>query len=140
MPHLNLQYPASGAECIDDRMRFRRATLRAVRWYAGVHPWRGTPAARREKLRMLHRRLCDVYGKTTRLEFHRRHPACYIQAMDCIVLPGVSVVTYLHEFGHALGRDERGACRWSLNLFKRVFPQSFGRCHFEGHMLVRGAG
>jgi hypothetical protein len=54
-----------------------------------------------------------------------------------LVLTGHSVVTYLHEFAHALGRNERGACRWSLNLFCRVFPREFARCAQRGHCLVR---
>jgi hypothetical protein len=50
----------------------------------------------------------------------------------------LSVVTYLHEFAHALGRDERGACRWSINLFRRVFPEQFARLAASGHTLRRG--
>ena len=49
----------------------------------------------------------------------------------------LSVVTFLHEFGHALGYGERGACRWSINLFRRCFPRSFARCRQAGHTLVR---
>ena len=47
------------------------------------------------------------------------------------------MLTYLHEFAHARGYDERGACRWSLNLFRRCFPRSFARCRPVGHTLVR---
>jgi hypothetical protein len=47
----------------------------------------------------------------------------------------LSVVTYLHEFAHALGHGERGACRWSLNLFRRVFPAQFARLGTCGHTL-----
>ena len=47
----------------------------------------------------------------------------------------LSVVTYLHEFAHALGRGERGACRWSLNLFRRVFPEQCARLRADGHTV-----
>jgi hypothetical protein len=47
------------------------------------------------------------------------------------------VVTVLHEWGHVLGLGERGACRWSVNLFRRVFPREFERLARVGHLLVR---
>jgi len=47
----------------------------------------------------------------------------------------LSVVTFLHEFAHALGRDERGACRWSINLFRSVFPEQYARLRADGHTL-----
>jgi hypothetical protein len=47
----------------------------------------------------------------------------------------LSVVTFLHEFAHALGRDERGACRWSINLFRRAFPEQYARLQADGHTL-----
>jgi hypothetical protein len=60
-------------------------------------------------------------------------PACHT-----ITLTGkLSVLTYLHEFAHARGADERQACRWSINLFRRCFPRSFARCRAVGHTLVR---
>jgi hypothetical protein len=46
-------------------------------------------------------------------------------------------VTFLHEFAHARGFDERQACRWSINLFRRCFPRSFASCRQVGHTLVR---
>ena len=49
----------------------------------------------------------------------------------------LSVLAYLHEFAHARGADERQACHWSINLFRRCFPRSFARCRAVGHTLVR---
>ena len=37
----------------------------------------------------------------------------------------------------ALGHGERGACRWSINLFRRVFPAQFSRLGTSGHTLRR---
>ena len=54
---------------------------------------------------------------------------------NCSGKTRLSVVTYLHEFAHAMGRDERGACRWSLNLFRRVFPEQFARLRTDGHTV-----
>ena len=136
-------YPQSVAEVLDPPVRFRSATSMAVKRFAMSRPWRGTIEQRKAKFRRLHRRLCRVYDKGTRLRFGPLDGECsggsfYSPHDDLIELSGgLSVVTYLHEFAHALGRGERGACRWSLNLFRECFPRSFARCEHEGHMLRR---
>ena len=144
MPRYARNYPATVSEIIDDGIRYRRSTIAAAKWFARRKPWRGRIGCRKQKFARLHEKLCETYGKTTRLVFegtHRNGPSgssSYTPAADVITLRGrLSVVTYLHEFAHALGRDERGACRWSVNLFKRCFPRSFSRCVTSGHCLMR---
>ena len=62
----------------------------------------------------------------------------YLPGQHEIVLLGrLSVVTYLHEFGHARGHDEREATRWSTNLFRRCFPHQYARLIHRGHILLR---
>jgi len=47
-----------------------------------------------------------------------------------------SIISTLHEFGHVLmGRSELDACRFSVWLFKIVFPNSFNKLKTEGHLL-----
>jgi hypothetical protein len=49
-----------------------------------------------------------------------------------------SIISSLHEFAHhILGRNEKKACRWSVQLFKKVFPKAFARLSFQGHLLVK---
>jgi hypothetical protein len=61
----------------------------------------------------------------------------YYPTLHIITMFGkLSVVTYLHEFGHARGYGERKACRFSINIFRRVWPRLFARCRHERHMLV----
>jgi hypothetical protein len=48
-----------------------------------------------------------------------------------------SVVTFLHEFGHARGFDEGDATLWSVNVFRTIFPQSFKRATSSGHLVVK---
>lgn len=133
MPRAN--YPSTVAEVIAD-VRYRPDVLRAVRAYARLKPWRGD---RRGKMWRLHADLCAIYGVSVTLRFNRRYPACYSPRHRVINLPQVSVVSYLHEFAHAVfGSCEVRACRWSINLFRRCFPRSFARCRQVGHLLVRG--
>jgi hypothetical protein len=144
MPSAN--YPSSVAEILDDRMTFRPDALRAVKRFARSKPWRGTVEERKAKFRRLNRDLARAYGiARPRLIFSQvqENPEVgngwYQPSAHTIALVGkLSVVTYLHEFGHARGYDERKACRFSVNLFRRVFPRSFARCRPMGHVLVRG--
>ena len=146
MPRYRRNYPRDGADVLDNAMRFKRVTRRAIARFARSRPWRGTSEERCRKFRTLHNALCRIYHKNTALVFMNVERfssgySSYSPQHDTITLMGrLSVVTYLHEFAHALGRDERGACRWSLNLFKRLFPRSFRRCRFCGHMLVQSPG
>jgi hypothetical protein len=140
-------YPGSVAEILDDRMTFKAEALRAVRRFARSKPWRGTLEERKAKFRRLNRALARAYGiARPRLVFCRvgGNPevgnGSYQPVTHTITLLGkLSVVTYLHEFGHARGYGERGACRFSVNLFRRAFPRSYARCRPMGHVLVRGS-
>jgi len=140
----NRRYPRTVAEVIDDNMRFRRATIEAVLEFKRSRPWAGTERERKRKLRRLHYALRRIYGKRTGLGFGTLDGTCsgrssYDSLNDVIILRGrLSVVTYCHEWAHALGKSERGACRWSVNLFRKCFPREFAACRTEGHMLRRG--
>jgi hypothetical protein len=131
-------------EVLDPALRFKPAALRAVRAFARSKPWRGTIARRKAKFRRLNRHLAAAYGiARPRLVFAGVEAGTpsgrsnYRPATHTITLAGtLSVVTYLHEFGHARGFDERQTCRWSINLFRRCFPRSFARCRAVGHTLV----
>jgi hypothetical protein len=138
-------YPATVQEVLDPAMRFKLAALRAVRVFARRKPWRGTVARRKAKFARLNRDLAAAYGLAEpRLAFRGVEANApsgashYRPATHTITLAGrLSVLTYLHEFAHARGGDERRACRWSLNLFRRCFPRRFARCRAVGHTLVR---
>jgi hypothetical protein len=138
-------YPATVAEVLDPALTFRPAALRAVRTFARSKPWRGSIAARKEKFRRLNRDLAAAYTiAEPRLVFAGVEAGTdsgasnYRPAAHAITLAGkLSVLTYLHEFAHARGADERQACRWSINLFAHCFPRSFARCRAVAHTLVR---
>lgn len=137
-------YPATVAEVIDQNMKFRPDALRAVHRFARTKPWRGSYTERRARFEALIRDLSAAYGiSCPKVVCDGRDGgdsgrSCYIPRLHSIVLRGrLSVVTTLHEFAHALGKDERAACRWSVNLFRRCFPRSWTRASFEGHMVRR---
>ena len=137
-----MNYPHTIAEVIDDAMTYPPETLAAFRNFKATYPYRGKLAERKVKFATLHAALCGIYNKKTTLNFRLldgkpSDNSSYCRSSDAITLRGrLSVVTYLHEFAHALlGRDERNACRWSLSLFARFYPRSFARCLQQGHVL-----
>ncbi len=139
-------YPATVVEVLDDHMRFRPAALRAVLVFAESRPWAGSVEERKEKFHELNRALSQAYDITKpelvfgRLDGMSSGSSHYISRLHRIVIVGkLSVVTYLHEFAHSRGMGEQGACRWSINLFRRGFPKQFGKLVHVGHTLVRPA-
>ncbi len=60
----------------------------------------------------------------------------YAPDEHAIVMVGkLSIITLLHEFAHALGKDEYGAVGWSASMFKRVYPRAYEVLVYDGHTL-----
>lgn len=139
------EYPATVREMLVDGLAYKRGVVRAVKRLRLAGAWRGSDAERLEKFRRCIGRLSRVYGieepRVVRGIVRRGSSgaSCYVPAVHTITLSGrLSVVTMLHEFAHAMGKGERGAVKWSVNLFRRVWPEQFERCEHEGHVLVAG--
>ena len=138
-------YPDTVIEILSPTKRFRPASLKAVREFAERRPWSGTVEERKQKFRFLNRALAAAYDiHEPELVFETidgrssSGASYYVPSQHQIHLVGrLSVVTYLHEFAHSMGHDERKATRWSVNLFRRCFPQQFARLIHRGHMLLR---
>lgn len=137
--HYPPNYPATVAEVLEDGLTFKPDALRAIKAFRRSKPWRGTLDERWVKLQSLHAELVRVYRLETTLQQGRQGENCYSPSGDAITIDkdNPSVVTYLHELAHARGADERNAVKWSVNLFRRIFPRSYGRCQHQGHMLTR---
>jgi len=117
------QYPATVVEVLDDQMTFPSDLLQVVEEFAVSNPWEGSIKSRQEKFRQLNRSMAEACGiEIPKLIFGKidgrsTGGSCYTPRIHRIVIVGkLSVVTFLHEFGHALGYREKGACRWSINL------------------------
>lgn len=142
MPY-TANYPDSVQEILRDNKKFKPDCLRAMKRFRRSKAWQGTTLERGTKFETLHNELCRVYGLNTTLRKgvinNTSSGGSYFNpADDSITLNGrLSVVTYLHELGHARGYDERKACIFSVNLFRRIFPRSFERATFDGHMVVQ---
>jgi len=75
----------------------------------------------------------DVPGKIEIWQMYAcdyRHKIIYLSANS------PSIISALHEFGHyKYGRSELKACRFSVHLFKEIFPIAYKKLKWEGHML-----
>ena len=77
-------------------------------------------------------------GKRLRIKFDKNYPSCYNTKKNLIILHNNSIITALHELGHHLfGKSELRACRYSIWIFKTVFPTSFNKLKFKGHLLIK---
>jgi len=135
-------YPQTVAEVIDDNLRFREDTLAVLKKFKKSKPWEGN---QQEKFRQLNAELSAIYRiEEPQLVFVDKFAtgSCYFPTGNVIILEResdgrFSVLVYLHEVGHALHKDEMATCRWSINLFKRVFTESFAKLEAKGHLLCR---
>ncbi len=141
---LRRDYPQTVIEVVDETVRFKASALRAVRRFAESKPWRGSLDERKRKFAVLNRALARAYGiaepdlRFGCIDGSSSGKSHYIPTSHRIVIVGkLSVVTFLHEFSHARGMNERDACKWSINLFRRCFPVQYARLVGRGHMLIR---
>lgn len=118
------------------------------------HAWTGTVAEKTAKYDRLLTKLSQAYqitkprlviGFTEENNTPRSSGASNYNPMThtLTLLGKFSVVTFLHEFAHAMGYDEYYACVFSDNLFKKYFPQSYARARQftadqggAGHLLL----
>jgi|SRR5579859_2979537 len=141
----NNGYPETVAEVLDDNMKFLPGTNKVMEEFKKSQPWKGDREEIQAKFRALNEELSTVYGiEPPQVIFVSRfvYGSCYFSIGNLIILEQekdgrYSVVVFLHEFGHALGKNEKATCKWSINLFKRHFPRSFNKLIPKGHLLMR---
>jgi len=143
---MKMSYPS---HVVVKPIKYREDTLETVKMFRDRGPWTGTIEERKTNFRLLHDDLCQIYGVDYRLEFEAIRlsappgssgsSSCNGLTRTITIRNKLSVVTYLHEFGHALGKNEYGACKWSINLFRQVFPEQFNRLNHSGHMVLEAS-
>jgi len=138
-------YPKTVEEVLDDNIKYKDGTHAALKKFKESRPWEGTRKKIQGKICLLNDELAEVYKiEPPQVVFVRKfaYGCCYFPIGNIIIMEHeddgrYSVVTFLHEFGHALGKGERSTCRWSINLFRHHFPKSFEKLEPKGHLLYR---
>jgi len=124
--------------------------LEVLREFKAMNPWKGTVGERIDKFVWLHGELCKIFNKKVHLAFdipadtkdwYSSEGSYYTIGLDgreWMVLQGrLSVITYLHEFAHALGMDQQEAQEWATSIFRQVFPEKYKKLRNVGGMMVR---
>lgn len=131
-------------------VKFKLGVIAAIKRFKKKKTHNRTTVERLAAMRELVRDLSMVYERpTVKLaavclmedEQADSRRSFYHGRSDTIVMvEKLSIITLLHEFAHALGKDEVGAVRWSVTLFQRVWPERFELLQAEGHTLVMPQG
>ena len=135
-------YQKTVNEVLTTPVAFKPETITACSNFALTEPWFGSIEERKVKFLQFNEALNRIYQKNIRLNFSNNYQKLssaksYYTNNSIMMIGRLSVVTYLHEFAHALGKDERGAVRWSVSLFKICCPDQFLRAKHLHHMLVK---
>jgi len=119
-----------------ENRKYKPKVLLATKLYARLKPWRGTEDEQWDKLRIYCTMMNEAYRNDVFLvrDANYHGEGCFNLATHKITMSKVSVITFMHEYAHSLGKDEHEAVKWSLCLFKRIFKKSFSNIEFEGHM------
>lgn len=116
-----------------------KATLETLKEFRSMGAWSGSVSERKDKYTWLFNKLKEIYNKPNlRLEFdiddnvknwYGSGNSHYSMRNDVICLEGrLSVITFLHEFAHAIGlmkQDE--ANKFARSFFKEVFPEQWAK-------------
>lgn len=141
-PALN-PYPTS-EEIMATPVLFKAATI------AAVNEWKATFYDAQWKTYDKQAKLHHLYTLLTRLSQLYNKPLCIVNGSEYHYSPLTftimldankpSIISTLHEFSHHInGTSEKRACRWSVWLFKTVFPKAFEKLTFtpNSHTLCK---
>jgi len=132
-------------------VKFKLGVIAAIKRFKKKKTHLRTSYERLEAMRELARDLGMVYGARREVQVaavclvedetaDSRSSFYHRKTNTIVMVEKLSIITFLHEFAHALGKDEVGATRWSLTLFKRVWPDQFERLQPDGHTLIMPNG
>ena len=147
-------YPSRPITIPIEQIPKHREVIEVLKRFREMGPWKGSPKERYQKFYWLHKQLNRIYGLNVYFVSKVRKPytfsgaSSYDPLTNTIILRGrYSVITFLHEWGHALDnsrwRDklplhgEYWAVAFSVTLFKTVFPDKYAKLKARGHVLVR---
>ncbi len=161
IPLIRRGYPTENTVIIEDR-KYKRGVLSALRKFKREKTFKKTMGERLVAMRTLVNELVEVYElKPITIDFiidsddweeklssdfeENLGNGQWIHSDRQIRLKGkLSIITLLHEFAHARfdhdinNGDERITVKWSINLFRRVYPKQFERLNRHGHVFSRG--
>ena len=126
-------------------IKFRKGVTKAADKFKESKPFKGTRFERLAKLDAFHRGLCKVYEVVDvpiRITLKGMQKGWHVSDTDSGLIvagtPKPAVWSYLYAFSE-LVFDEckyKNRVRWSLNLYRRMFPKMFEKLVPTGNMLL----
>lgn len=115
--------------------------------FKDMNPWSGNIETRKVKFLWLHQQWNRIHHKSWKLIFDIPNSFTrwfFSGSSNCsyhtriITLRGrLSVITFLHEWGHTLGLNQTDAQLYATTLFKRVFPKKMINLHRYSDSLIK---
>lgn len=112
------------------------------------HLWQGTIDERKQKFLWMNEHMQVLFRKPIILDFDiteesdkipNASASSYYYRNKIVLIGRLSVITFLHEWAHAIGMNQKEAVDWSLLHFKEAFPKSFSRlADGIGTMKIKG--
>ncbi len=151
----NENYPQTVGEIIDDEMEYPEGVVEALERWKKKKLWGSSTNLERliglaemaVEISVIYDIECplvkvdqsiDLDATVRDTKMQKSGSSNYNPTTHMIEMRGnLSIITFLHEYGHALGKGERSATKWSVNLFKRAFPVQFEKLDQEKHTLMR---
>jgi len=138
-------YPATVDEILSDDYQFKKGTVTALKLFKKQRTYKYPTEVRLAGMRLLVVRICKVHGiqppkvLARNIDGSFSGSSSYSFAKHEIVMQGkLSIITLLHELAHCIyGASETQAVRWSVNLFRQVYPEQYANLTHQGHCLVR---
>ena len=131
-------------QILEKEIKHKKETIKILKnWKKNV--WKpvkkgGDNNLKFDALEILVRSLSEIYQKPINIIYEPERPSCsYDQLTQTLFInKSLSIISTLHEFAHHLyGPNELQTCRWSVNLFRKIFPRAYNRLKWNRHMLVK---
>lgn len=123
-------------------MKFKFGTIKAVMEFKHKYPYSVGDNVRFAGMGELIDSLNEVYGLNVSLAWKptredHSYDSRYEPSTNYIIIVGkLSIITFLHEYAHALNMNEHDAILWSLSLFRRCYPIAFCKLIADKHLLI----
>jgi len=126
-----------------------RKSISVLQEFKKKNPWKGRIPVRKEKFLWLNNKLNKIHSRNIRLKFrvpsklNKWHASGYSNVnwnSQTIILRGrLSVITFLHEWGHILlGYSERHAQCFATKLFRKIFPKKWKKLTEWRFLVIKG--
>jgi len=114
--------------------------LKVLLEFKRLRPYRGSEEERLKKFLWLNEKFNLLFNKNILLLYSKNNPyPFYNPKLQIIVINKLSLISFLHEWAHAIGLLEEEECLlFSTFYFAQVFPHLFRKLRFVNGYWIKG--